>query len=100
MASTDVSFTSRSSAASIPLNVEAQTRVWVFLNPSPVSPPLSVQPLVERLCRFVSGDAGGDGCAYGCINPMDPMWIATLVGIVTVSPQALPVSVVVQLSPH
>ncbi|ONF74076.1 L-cystine transporter [Salmonella enterica subsp. enterica serovar Typhimurium] len=40
-------FTSRSSAASIPLNVEAQTRVG--------------------------------------INPLDPVWIATLVGIVTVS---------------
>ena len=34
------------------------------------------------------------------INPLDPMWIATLVGIVTVSSAALPVSVVVQLSPH
>ena len=31
------------------------------------------------------------------INPLDPMWIATLVGIVTVSSAALPVSVVVQL---
>ncbi len=28
------------------------------------------------------------------INPLDPMWIATLVGIVTLVPQALPVSVV------
>ncbi len=32
------------------------------------------------------------------INPLDPMWIATLSVLLPLVPQALPVSVVVQLS--
>ena len=54
-------FTSRSSAASIPLNVEAQTR----------------RLCVPESIVMVAPTVG--------INPLDPMWIATLVGIVTVS---------------
>jgi L-cystine uptake protein TcyP (sodium:dicarboxylate symporter family) len=34
------------------------------------------------------------------INPLDPMWIATLVGIVTVSSAGLRVSVAVQRLPR
>ncbi len=59
-------FTSRSSAASIPLNVEAQTRrlgvpgihrqllriLWRHHRP-------------ERLCGPLPGDAGGNGCTDG-----------------------------------
>ena len=78
-------FTSRSSAASIPLNVEAQTR-------RPGVP--------ESIASSASFGAtiGQNGCAglYPAmlavmvaptvgINPLDPVWIATLVGIVTIS---------------
>ncbi|EOG2474023.1 L-cystine transporter [Serratia marcescens] len=78
-------FTSRSSAASIPLNVEAQTRR------------LGVP---ESIASFSAsfGATGQNGCAglYPAmlavmvaptvgINPLDPVWIATLVGIVTIS---------------
>ncbi|RVR19811.1 L-cystine transporter [Escherichia coli] len=79
-------FTSRSSAASIPLNVEAQTRR------------LGVPESIASFAASFGATIGQNGCAglYPAmlavmvaptvgINPMDPMWIATLVGIVTVS---------------
>lgn len=75
-------FTSRSSAASIPLNVEAQTR--------PES--------IASFSASFGATIGQNGCAglYPAmlavmvaptvgINPLDPVWIATLVGIVTIS---------------
>lgn len=79
-------FTSRSSAASIPLNVEAQTRR------------LGVPESIASFAASFGATIGQNGCAglYPAmlavmvaptvgINPLDPMWIATLVGIVTVS---------------
>lgn len=79
-------FTSRSSAASIPLNVEAQTRR------------LGVPESIASFSASFGATIGQNGCAglYPAmlavmvaptvgINPLDPMWIATLVGIVTVS---------------
>ncbi|CCV61523.1 putative transport protein [Yersinia enterocolitica (type O:2) str. YE3094/96] len=78
-------FTSRSSAASIPLNVEAQTRR------------LGV-PSIASFSASFGATIGQNGCAglYPAmlavmmaptvgINPLDPVWIATLVGIVTIS---------------
>ncbi len=75
-------FTSRSSAASIPLNVEAQTR----------------RLGVPEFSASFGATIGQNGCAglYPAmlavmvaptvgINPLDPVWIATLVGIVTIS---------------
>ncbi len=83
-------FTSRSSAASIPLNVEAQTRRLGVPDRSPVfaasfgvtivRPGAGLYPAM--LAVMVAPTVG--------INPLDPMWIATLVGIVTVSSAALP----------
>ncbi|MFO6484605.1 cation:dicarboxylate symporter family transporter [Escherichia coli] len=79
-------FTSRSSAASIPLMWKRKRVVWAFLNPSPVSPPLFGATIGQNGCAglypamlavMVAPTVG--------INPLDPMWIATLVGIVTVS---------------
>ncbi|MCS5946391.1 cation:dicarboxylase symporter family transporter [Klebsiella variicola subsp. variicola] len=79
-------FTSRSSAASIPLNVEAQTRRLAYRSQLPASPPPLAPPSVRTGCAgiypamlavMVAPTVG--------INPLDPMWIATLVGIVTVS---------------
>ena len=67
-------FTSRSSAASIPLNVEAQTR-RLGVPESIASFAASLYPAM--LAVMVAPTVG--------INPLDPMWIATLVGIVTVS---------------
>lgn len=79
-------FTSRSSAASIPLNVEAQTRR------------LGVPESIASFSASFGATIGQNGCAglYPAmlavmvaptvgINPLDPVWIATLVGIVTVS---------------
>ena len=72
-------FTSRSSAASIPLNVEAQTRR------------LGVPESIASFSASFGATIGQNGCAglypamLAVINPLDPMWIATLVGIVTVS---------------
>ncbi len=79
-------FTSRSSAASIPLNVEAQTRR------------LGVPESIASFSASFGATIGQDGCAglYPAmlavmvaptvgINPLDPVWIATLVGIVTIS---------------
>ncbi|MDX9086067.1 cystine/sulfocysteine:cation symporter [Salmonella enterica] len=79
-------FTSRSSAASIPLNVEAQTRR------------LGVPESIASFAASFGATIGQNGCAglYPVmlavmvaptvgINPLDPVWIATLVGIVTVS---------------
>lgn len=79
-------FTSRSSAASIPLNVEAQTRR------------IGVPESIASFSASFGATIGQNGCAglYPAmlavmvaptvgINPLDPLWIATLVGIVTVS---------------
>ncbi|MFS2223696.1 L-cystine transporter [Pantoea sp. B65] len=79
-------FTSRSSAASIPLSVETQTRR------------LGVPESVASFSASFGATIGQNGCAglYPTmlavmvaptmgINPLDPLWIATLVGIVTLS---------------
>ncbi len=79
-------FTSRSSAASIPLNVEAQTLR------------IGVPESIASFSASFGATIGQNGCAgiYPAmlavmvaptigINPLDPMWIATLVGIVTLS---------------
>ena len=79
-------FTSRSSAASIPLNVETQTRR------------LGVPESIASFSASFGATIGQNGCAglYPTmlavmvaptvgINPFDPLWIATLVGIVTLS---------------
>lgn len=79
-------FTSRSSAASIPLNVEAQTLR------------IGVPESIASFSASFGATIGQNGCAglYPAmlavmvaptvgINPFDPLWIATLVGIVTVS---------------
>lgn len=79
-------FTSRSSAATIPLNIEAQTRR------------LGVPESIASFSASFGATIGQNGCAglYPAmlavmvaptmgINPFDPIWIATLVGIVTLS---------------
>lgn len=79
-------FTSRSSAASIPLNIEAQTRR------------LGVPESIASFSASFGATIGQNGCAglYPAmlavmvaptvgINTLDPVWIATLVGIVTLS---------------
>ena len=79
-------FTSRSSAASIPLSIEAQTRR------------LGVPQAIASFAASFGATIGQNGCAglYPAmlavmvaptvgINPLDPLWIATLVGIVTLS---------------
>ena len=65
-------FTSRSSAASIPLNVEAQTSFGATIGQNGCA---GLYPAM--LAVMVAPTVG--------INPLDPLWIATLVGIVTVS---------------
>ena len=79
-------FTSRSSAATIPLSVEAQTRR------------LGIPESIASFAASFGATIGQNGCAglYPTmravmlaptvgINPFDPVWIATLVGIVTLS---------------
>lgn len=79
-------FTSRSSAATIPLSVEAQTRR------------LGIPESIASFAASFGATIGQNGCAglYPTmlavmvaptvgINPFDPMWIATLVGVVTLS---------------
>lgn len=79
-------FTSRSSAASIPLSVETQTRR------------LGIPESIATFSASFGATIGQNGCAglYPAmlavmvaptvgINPFDPLWIATLVGIVTLS---------------
>lgn len=79
-------FTSRSSAASIPLNIEALTER------------IGVPQSIASFAASFGATIGQNGCAglYPAmlatmvaptvgINPLDPMWIATLVGIVTLS---------------
>lgn len=79
-------FTSRSSAATIPLSVEAQTRR------------LGIPESIASFAASFGATIGQNGCAglYPTmlavmvaptvgINPFDPMWIATLVAIVTLS---------------
>ena len=79
-------FTSRSSAASIPLNIEAQTRR------------LGVPESIASFSASFGTTIGQNGCAglYPAmlavmvaptvgINPLDPLWILTLVCVVTLS---------------
>lgn len=79
-------FTSRSSAASIPLSVETQTRR------------IGIPASIAGFAASFGATIGQNGCAglYPAmlavmvaptvgINPFDPLWIATLVGIVTLS---------------
>ncbi|MFV9671084.1 L-cystine transporter [Pantoea sp. ARC607] len=79
-------FTSRSSAATIPLSVETQTRR------------LGVPESIASFSASFGATIGQNGCAglYPTmlavmvaptvgINPFDPLWIATLVGMVTLS---------------
>ncbi|WP_343583488.1 L-cystine transporter [Herbaspirillum sp.] len=79
-------FTSRSSAATIPLSVEAQTRR------------LGVPASIAGFAASFGATIGQNGCAglYPAmlavmvaptvgINPLDPMWIATLALVVTIS---------------
>lgn len=79
-------FTSRSSAASIPLNIEAQTRR------------LGVPEAIASFSASFGTTIGQNGCAglYPAmlavmvaptvgINPLDPIWILTLVCVVTLS---------------
>ena len=79
-------FTSRSSAASIPLNIEAQTRR------------LGVPEAIASFSASFGTTIGQNGCAglYPAmlavmvaptvgINPLDPLWILTLVCVVTLS---------------
>jgi len=79
-------FTSRSSAATIPLSVEAQTRR------------LGIPESIASFAASFGATIGQNGCAglYPTmlavmvaptvgINPFDPLWIATLIGIVTLS---------------
>ncbi|RLM18622.1 L-cystine transporter tcyP [Brenneria alni] len=79
-------FTSRSSAATIPLSIEAQTRR------------IGVPESIASFAASFGTTIGQNGCAglYPAmlavmvaptvgINPLDPLWIATLVGIVTIS---------------
>ncbi len=67
MASTDVClYQPFQCLASIPLNVEAQTR-RLGVPESIASFAASFGATIGQngLCRFASGNAGGDGCAYG-----------------------------------
>ncbi|EJF86712.1 L-cystine transporter [Bartonella rattimassiliensis] len=79
-------FSSRSSAASIPLNIEAQTQ-WI-----------GVPQSIASFAASFGATIGQNGCAglYPAmvatmvapsigINSLDPTWIATLVGVVTLS---------------
>lgn len=79
-------FTSRSSAACIPLNIEAQTRR------------LGIPEAIASFSASFGATIGQNGCAglYPAmlavmvaptvgINPLDPLWITSLVGIVTLS---------------
>ncbi|WP_455482231.1 L-cystine transporter [Bartonella sp. B35(2025)] len=79
-------FSSRSSAASIPLNIEAQTQ-WI-----------GVPQSIASFAASFGVTIGQNGCAglYPAmlaamiapsmgINPLDFIWIATLVGVVTLS---------------
>lgn len=79
-------FTSRSSAASIPLNIEAQTRR------------LGIPESIASFSASFGTTIGQNGCAglYPAmlavmvaptvgINPLDPLWILTLVCVVTLS---------------
>ena len=81
-----IAFTSRSSAASIPLSIEAQTLR------------LGIPQSIASFCASFGATIGQNGCAglYPAmlavmvapvvgIDPLDPWWIATLVAIVTLS---------------
>lgn len=79
-------FTSRSSAATIPLSVEAQTRR------------LGIPESIASFAASFGATIGQNGCGglYPAmlavmiaptvgINPLDPVWILTLAGVVTIS---------------
>jgi len=79
-------FTSRSSAATIPLNIEAQTNR------------LGIPPAIASFAASFGATIGQNGCAglYPAmlavmvaptmgINPFDPLWLISLVGMVTIS---------------
>jgi len=79
-------FTSRSSAATLPLNIEAQIRR------------LGVPSSIASFSASFGTTIGQNGCAglYPAmlavmvaptvgINPFDPLWLASLIGIVTIS---------------
>lgn len=79
-------FSSRSSAATIPLNVEVQTRR------------LGIPETIASFSASFGATIGQNGCAglYPTmlavmvaptlgINPFDPLWMLTLIGIVTIS---------------
>jgi len=79
-------FVSRSGAATIPLNIEAQTKR------------LGVPEAIAGFSASFGATIGQNGCAgiYPAmlaamvaptlgINPLDPIWLATLIGIVAVS---------------
>ncbi|WP_455474401.1 L-cystine transporter [Bartonella sp. B30(2025)] len=79
-------FSSRSSAASIPLNINAQTQK------------IGVPQSIASFAASFGATIGQNGCAglYPAmlatmiapslgINPLDPAWIASLVGVVTLS---------------
>ncbi|WCR54688.1 L-cystine transporter [Bartonella clarridgeiae] len=79
-------FSSRSSAASIPLNIEAQTQ-WI-----------GVPQSIASFAASFGATIGQNGCAglYPAmlatmiapsvgINSLDPIWMVTLVGVVTLS---------------
>lgn len=79
-------FTSRSSAASIPMNIEAQTNR------------IGVPESIASFSASFGTTIGQNGCAglYPAmlavmvaptmgVNPLDPLWILTLAGIVTMS---------------
>jgi len=83
-------FTSRSSAGSIALNVETQTQQ------------LGIPESIANFSASFGTTIGQNGCAgiYPAmlavmvaptvgINPLDPIWIATLIGIVTISSAGL-----------
>jgi len=79
-------FTSRSSAATIPLNIEAQTNR------------IGVPSSIASFAASFGATIGQNGCAglYPAmlavmvaptvgINPFDPLWLISLIGIVTIS---------------
>ncbi|WP_455475805.1 L-cystine transporter [Bartonella sp. B17] len=79
-------FSSRSSAASIPLNIDAQTQL------------VGIPQSIASFTASFGATIGQNGCAglYPAmlatmiapsvgINPLDPAWIASLVGVVTLS---------------
>ncbi len=78
-------FTSRTSAGSIPMNVQTQTKALGIPGDRQLRRLVRFHHRPERLRRHLSGHAGGHDCAYRGVNPMDPGFIMTLIAIITVS---------------